>query len=331
MCHLINDLYSKFNEYSSMKNDFSKRPTYREMESQIYYGQIKCQEKYKSTGLPCRNNAYYSYNNKYLCGIHSNKNERVELPKNNKAKRESFEKGYTLHLETVDQAAKENKVAGKSGQVICSKMLMMKGAPLVKGFLNVFPNYKHQNRKDGFGCMSLSPKSMGPIEHNQVGLPICKNLENFHQGNKVFPSELDSDGKILPSFYELQKKMYEDPIPHRHKQESYGNNVPRFSVWKSKDHVEKHFTYIESRQFYCNYYERFALKDSNFLKLKEKLKEGINLNICGYDAYEVSPNDNIEKLYLDKSRPFGHEMVLYTLLTQNESDWPWRKYKTEDF
>lgn len=299
------------------------------MESQIYYGQIKCQEKYKSSGEPCRNNAYYSYEGKYVCGVHSKKDQRVELPKNEKAKKEAFAKDYDLHLKSVEESAKLNKAEGKSGQVICTKMLMMKNPPLIKGFLNVFPNYKHQNRKDGFGCSSLSPKSMGPIEHNQPDLPIAKNLENFHQSNKCYLSELDCDGNPLPCFYELQKKMYEDPVPHRHKQPSNGNNVPSYSVWKTKDGKEKHFTYIESRQFYCNYYERFALKDPNFLKLKEKLKEGINLNICGYDAY--LPDKDIETHYLDGSRPFGHELVLYTLLTCKESEYPWRKHKTEDF
>jgi hypothetical protein len=38
-------------------------------------------------------------------------------------------------------------------------------------------------------------------------------------------------------------------------------------------------TYIESRQFYCNFYERFALKDENFRKLKQMLKDGMNLQV----------------------------------------------------
>lgn len=41
-----------------------------------------------------------------------------------------------------------------------------------------------------------------------------------------------------------------------------------------------------------------------------------NLRICGYDAYEVKENMKIEEYeecYLDISRPFGHELVLYTM------------------
>lgn len=297
----------------------------------VFYGELKCSAFYKS-GDHCRNNAYYIYDSKYVCGVHSNKNNRVELPKN-KDKKKITEQNYSLHLRVVEKSRQDNIKSGKKGSIICTKMQMMKPVPLIEGYLNVFPNYKHQNRKDGFGCKSLSPMSIGPIVHNQPELPICKNLENFHQNNKVFSSEVDTDGNILPVFYETQKKAYLDDTPHRHKESSKSStvskNVPLFSVWKTKDGIEKRFTYIESRQFYCNYYERFALKDENFLKLKELLNGGTNLNICGYDAY--LPDKNIEEHYLDAKRPFGHELVLYTLLTHDEKDYPWRKYKTEDF
>ncbi len=300
--------------------------------TEVYYGQIKCQEKYKSTGKDCVNKAYYLSDGKYVCGVHSDKQNREELPKNGKAVKDAFDQEYKLHLESIQRKADKNKSEGKQGHLICTKMLMMKNPPLIEGYLNVFPNYKHQNRKDGFGCSSLSPKSMGPIEHSQSGLPVCKNLENFHQGNKCFPSEVDSDGRPTSEFYQTQIKMYEDHEPHRHKLASGKKNVPLFSVWKTPKGEEKHFSYIESRQFYCNYYERFALKDPNFIKLKQLLNDGVNLNIRGYDAY--MPEKDLEFHYLDKSRPFGHELVLYTLLITKEEEkenYPWRKHKTENF
>lgn len=69
---------------------------------------------------------------------------------------------------------------------MCSKMNMMKDIGFVTGYINIFPNFKHGNRRDGIGLPSLSPKSIGPVDHGQPGLPLALNLENFHQGNKVY-------------------------------------------------------------------------------------------------------------------------------------------------
>ena len=51
--------------------------------------------------------------------------------------------------------------------------------------------------------------------------------------------------------------------------------------------------------------------------------------ICGYDAYQPDPAKLYEH-YCDPSRPFGHELVLYTLLSvKDREDYPWRRYYRE--
>jgi len=219
----------------------------------------------------------------------------------------------------------------------------MKKVPCLPGFLNIFPNYKHQNRKDGFGCSSLSPKSMGPIEHGQPGLPMALNLENFHQGNKVFPYMVDGKGDPLPIFYEVQKMMYLEKEPYRHQHDFIVKhpellnriklpkkkvNAPLYSVWRTGDEKEIHISYIESRQFYCYFYEKLALASDDFWKILDMGLNGMNLQICGYDAYQ--PTASIVIHYSDPSRPFGHELVLYCLLTCDSSAYPWRLYQTFD-
>ncbi len=317
-----------------------------------YYGEKNCTALYKSgknKGKSCNNFAYYMDNGNILCGVHSrNIKDRKKLPVNpnkDKLRKANLKERAIL----VEKAAVKNNNKGKSGHVICSKMRMMKAVDHYDGYKKVFPNFRHQNRKDGFGCKSLSPKSMGPIDHGQPNLPPSKNLENFHQGNKVFPCEVDEDGNPLSSFYDMRIAMYNDSEPHRHKvlgdpkaKSSKGGNknVPLYSIWRRKNGKEVRKTYLESRQFYCTEYERIALKDENFLSLKIMLKNGYNLQICGYDAYNVdevpSPEEGhlpskLEDCYLDVSRPFGHELVLYTLLTVESKDYPWRIHKDEDF
>ncbi len=292
------------------------------MSKLAYYGEFMCQGNYRN-GKPCRNRAYYCIKSTSFlrCGLHSKKDNRIDLPKDPDAKKKAL-KRIKDHNTEVDRVAKINKKKGIKGKVICSRLLMFKGFESKSGYLNVFPNNKHQNRKDGFGCCSLSPMRLGPVIHNQPELPDSKNIENFHQGNKCFPDEVDEDKNPKPSFYKTQKEMYLDPIPHRHKKTATKNkNIPLFSVWKKKNGKEKRCTYIESRKYYCRYYEQLAKKTDDYINLVKKIDDGYNLNIIGYDAYPIIKS--LKKHYLDDSKPFGHELVLYTLLTT--TNYPWKK------
>ena len=294
----------------------------------VYFGAIRCPSKYKN-GKECRNMAYYLVKNDqtYKCGLHSRKLDRMELPRDPDAEKHKQE-AIAKHDATVDKATRENYERGSKGKVVCSKLKMFKGFEQLEGYLNVYPNNKHQNKSGGFGCASLSPMQLGPVEHGQSGLPIAKNIENFHQGNKCFPSEVDKDGNPLPIFYQTQKTMYEDLVPHRHKTTAVAikgksKNIPVYSIWVTKDGKEKRCTYIESRQYYCRFYEQLAPQTEDYKKLVVMLKNGTNLNIIGYDGYPVTKS--LQEHYLDPSRPFGHELVLYTLLTSDPKDYPWYK------
>jgi hypothetical protein len=222
--------------------------------------------------------------------------------------------------------------------IILYKMKMMKNVPLVEGYLNVFPNNKHQFRQDGFGCSSLSPMQLGPVIHNQPGLPDTKNIENYHQYNKVYPNEIDDDGNPTKEFRKRQIEGYNDIIPHRHKFDAEtmkklrkeingeNKNAPLYSVHKTLDGVERKFTYVQSRYFYSKAYEKLSKNTNDFDKLKEMIKNGTNLQICGYDAYEIT--DDIYNHYCDPKNAFGHELVLYCLLTiENSDDYPWNVYR----
>lgn len=296
-----------------------------------YWGKELCMAT-KSNGVKCTNCAYYRINQTLLCGVHSSgkkKETRVELPHHPNEK-EMKEKERSDHVLRCDHIASMNRASSTKGTVTLYKMRMMKNVGFEDGVVNVFPNFKHGGRNDGLGLPSLSPKSIGPIHHPQPDLPVALNLENFHQGNKVFPAEVDEKGEIKQVFFDTQKDMYEDDVPHRHKEVSGGVNIPLYSLWKDKEGVTHKISYFTSRQFYCVYYERATLDNPDYKKLMKMRDDGYHLRICGYDAYEPK-GKSMEECYCDTSRPFGHELVLYTMLTESEENWPWRKYKTFDF
>lgn len=301
-----------------------------------YKGTITC------TFKDCKKPAYFfcglAQDKNFRCGNHS---RAVSLRKSRNLLPDVPKQVKILALQqerkTTEIIAEQNRREGKKGQVVCSKMYMMKSPENIHGFVKVYPNNRHQERKDGFGCASLSPMRLGPVLHNQPGLPIAKNIENFHQGSKCFKEELaplspNEPGKL---FFKNQKKFFEDEVPHRHKyinkESGNGNkNIPKFFVWIDKQGQIHKLDYITSRQFYCNFYERLAKNQPDYKRLCKMRDDGYNIQICGYDGRSINKED-IEKEYLDDTKPFGHELVLFTMLSIPENEYPWRKYKTFDF
>eukprot|EP01112_Ceratiomyxa_fruticulosa_P024113 TRINITY_DN960_c0_g1_i3.p2 TRINITY_DN960_c0_g1~~TRINITY_DN960_c0_g1_i3.p2 ORF type:complete len:315 (-),score=39.64 TRINITY_DN960_c0_g1_i3:62-1006(-) len=303
--------------------------------AKVYYGMQHCEEVYKKTTRPCKNLAYYKQGRKYLCGQHSDANLRKELEKPPQAVREAITKGaQDKRDKEIEEAKQENRRLGRRGNIIMHKQKMMKSVEHTPGYLSVYPNYKDQNKKDGFGCSRLSPKSLGPIEHGQPDLPPARNLENFHQGSKMFREECDENENPTPLYYKNRLNFYQDPEPHRHKYlgtNTVNKNIPVCFLWVDKDKKEHRLSYVQSRQFYCNLYERLASREPDFLKLREMVDSGTNIQICGYDA-RWPIEGTIEENYLDPKYPFGHEFVLFAMLMiNNPEEYPWRKHKTFEF
>lgn len=285
-----------------------------------YYGARDCSAIVASTGNQCTNKAYYKQNGRFVCGVHSNKETRTTLKKDPNIKIQKANK-IEKDKEEVELAMKENVKCGLKGDITCVRMKMMKEVENIPGYLKIFPNFKHGGRQDGIGCSELSPMSLGPVIHNQDNLPICHNIENYHQGNKRFSFETDE------MFESKQLEMYNDEVAHRHKYDrstltKYGSNVniPLYSVINGKK-----YSYIESRYFYCYYYELLAKETESYNELRKLIDDGYNLAIYGYDGYE--PGNDIYQNYVDASRPFGHELVLYCLLTIDDpKNYPWNVY-----
>src|SRR5690606_25585404 len=107
----------------------------------VYKGEKVCQGKYKTApkkGQPCDKVAYYSQDGGYFCGVHSDKNLRVELdPNPNKA---DLEKTRNEDRENdVVEAMIENQSKNQKGTVTTTKLYGRKNPQHQKGFMSVFP------------------------------------------------------------------------------------------------------------------------------------------------------------------------------------------------
>ena len=169
-----------------------------------------------------------------LCGAHSRPGKartepRIELLANPRAA-ELRAQRLVEHTRSIEAAAAANRAAGRTGQVTARKMAMFGAPTLESGVLNVFPNFKHGGRADGRGMPRLSPKSLGPVDHGQPGLPAARTVENLHQGNKVFGAFYDAaTGAVRDAFYRVQRAMYQDATPWRHQRDFLATH-PEFAA-----------------------------------------------------------------------------------------------------
>ena len=303
-----------------------------------FFGEVLCDGSFSTgekKGQPCDRKAYYFDTSPVVgpkCGIHSDKEHRVDLP-HRPVDEVAMEKE---RQQAIEDSQKANGIAGRKGDVKLYRMKMMKAVEETPGYLSVFPNYRHGGRKDGWGTPELSPMVLGPVFHGQLGLPEAKTIEGFHQYSKCYQEEATPEGKPGLLFYANRLEGYETTTPKRHKftGKEKNKNIPLFFVWVDKTGKEHYLDYVTSRQFYCNFYERLAKANPSFLRLKALMEGGTNLQICGYDGFPIptgNTKEEVERAYLDSSVPFGHERVLYAMLLLDEQDYPWRKYKTFDF
>jgi len=272
-----------------------------------------CSATYKSgekKGKRCTNVASLKYKKEYFCKVHCKAEGAKTIPIK---KSEDFQEDRN---ERIENARLRNVEKERPGRIMCSKLYMMK-VPHEDGYLSVFPNYKHEGRKDGLGIKSLSPMSLGPVIHGQEDLPDACNLENFWQGSKRY---FDQSTK---EFNKQRKAMFSDETPHRHNE---GRKGVKPKGWYYKGVL---YDYISARYFYCSFYEDLVKEHASkdLKKLKRLLRKGTNLNIIGYDGiYCKSPSrKDLIKMYNDESKPFGHELCLVSLLVCEDDNYPWSK------
>jgi len=322
---------------SSLSTSSSSLPP---QQQDIFAGDATCTEHHPKTHLPCGKKAYYQCGNEFLCGHHRHRYPSAHTLLKNPHKKTEKQKSLNGHEQSVEDARLANVTANRRGQVECTKMRMMQPDPYIPAYRSIFPNFQHGKKKHGMP--TLSPKSLGPISKYK-NLPIALSIESRHQGCKCFDIEYDFDHDCPKDvFYERRDQVFQMANPPRHKfghtkkehldylrkmksalRKDKNLNIPHCSVMPTDDgNNEIKLTYLESRWYYCTEYAELCTKTSEFALLVQFLDQGYNLNICGYDGHPLLKS--MQEYYDDPSSPFGHELVLCCLLT-NQAPWENRK------
>jgi hypothetical protein len=290
---------------------------------------IPCQAQAKILDKPCSNIAICKYQHTFLCCIHGRSiSKKLGIPLKKISDEDSRRQVIKKHKEYCDEQALELRKAGKAGCVtVCDKFK----AGICETYINIYPIIKDARVIDGLVLSSLSSINIGPIHHGQPGLPPCMILQNFHEANRVYQDEIDGKGHPLPAFYERQIKMYSDTKQSECLSSSVYKNCVYY-MWIDFTGKVERITEVMSRQFYCAFYQRSMIANSDFLRLKWMLMNGYNLRICGKEPFLIPLNKTMDDCYLNPSKPFTYEMILYTMLTYKDIDeYPWKKHKTFNF
>jgi len=302
--------------------------------------------------MPCNEVARYRTTGtltvKYVCGIHSKREHRKVLSKNPRASELQAATNKSKKRE-ADALAERN--AGGVGSITATKMRMMRKPVPQPGHLAVFPNNRHAHSYgyESGDFSALSPMQLGPVMSDDGATVVARNIENYHQFAKVFPQEQEAEmvcdcgrpfahNRPSQAYHDRKREAYADPVPHRHKfgdladmkraNKSYVNdgniNAPMYTEQNGR-----HYTYVESRYFYCHQMEVLATQTAAFAKLMQYYNNGYAIELFGYDAYP--PTMSLWEHYCDASKPFGHELVILTLVRMHDTpdEYPWRRYRRE--
>lgn len=254
-----------------------------------------------------------------------------------------------IEEERVEALVEEAEAHAKSnpnlrGRIGLRRLGMMKPTPMEAGYYTVLPNARAKAKGALVVALpELSPMNLGPVQHGQPDLPDCQNLENFHQFNKVFKTEVsETTGERTEAWFKRRNGGYADTQAHRHKlgaSKSEHNrkagkgekgNPCLYSIFVKPDGQEMVCDYIQSRIFYCTYYERLARDTKSMKRLVDDIYVfNRSILITGYDSRnedEVSAQQ-IADWYLDPKAPFGHELALAAILLHwsDPEELPWRK------
>lgn len=263
-----------------------------------------------STGEACRNVARYVFNDDVFCGMHTSSRVAATPTSAGETRQRQRADAVERNAAILDARAC-NRAAGRRGTAVLARTTR---ARLVHqpGCVAVFTHARHETRGDGVTCAELSPMRVGPIAHGQPGLPDARTLENLHQYSKRFAGETDAQ------FAAARHAGYTSTVARRRKAPG---RVPLHAVWLDDDGAEMRLDALQARRLFCTFYAHLVCGTPAFARLVAMLDDGFDLELVGSDARAMPLG--AMAAYASTQHAFRHERILHTMLTCDQSAWPW--------
>lgn len=162
------------------------------------------------------------------------------------------------------------------------------------------------SKSDSEWSRMLSPFFLGPIEINGK---VCQNVENAWQYSKVYPEHADSNGEPTTAYYLWRDNGYALTKAERY---PMGKKVrPLYSLVN-----DVKYPYLEAKEkIYIKIYSEAVSKTESYGILTQLAKEGRNLCLLDFDAYDHT--GKTKKEIIDHpTRKFGHGFCIKWLLDE---------------
>lgn len=209
------------------------------------------------------------------------------------------------------------------GKAVLRKQPFYRDPNIVDKTHPTLPNFTNiqvcSNTKKG---KLLSPMYIGPVKYiennKEYTIPV---FENFWQNLKVYTHELDKNGNPSQLYFIRRNKNWLDTIPHRRvypkKYLLENNSRIEYVYYKNK----KYDKASSKKEIYCEMYSELIKNNKYFLELKERLKQGENLLILGFDGFTFDPEVDDFNVFEREDIIVGHEFVILCMLLDK---YPWK-------
>jgi len=162
---------------------------------------------------------------------------------------------------------------------------------------------------------ALSPLYLGPLrlaDGTEIG-----SLEHAWTYSQVFREDLAQDGAVSADWLRRRAQGFALPRGTAQGKRVRPRGKPEFWLWQG----ERLGELAARKRIYCELYAQHVVQLDAYRELKLLLKEGYNVQLFGYDCYDLAEQGrSLVECLEDLDAKFGHEFVLYGLL-QNERFW----------
>lgn len=309
-----------------------------------YFGEDVICQAVTVKGSGCTKRAYFLQGDLLKCKQHLDAVENFRCLKPNPMAEVIIQSTVMAHDETVLTACHANQAASLPGRIMTTRMTPHTKTPLLPHFRNIMLDHLTRNTPGGISMYALHPKNLGPVSHGQPEIPPALKLENYYEASKVFIEDLASDGTLKESFYSRRHYGYLETRPVGPRTLSSTKRKigyrpvlsakPEFYVQVSPTGLEKRYTDVQFRYFYCSQYEKLVLVQPDFLRLSELWRSGVNINVVSRQARDFLVPDDVDvclllnEWYVDPLQPFTFVEALICLVVFPEAQcYPWNVYK----
>lgn len=216
----------------------------------------------------------------------------------------------------IEEARQRNALYGERGRVRLHRQYHFRDNSVGDKRWRKLPGFRNISVCAGAKkWKAVAPAFLGPItDHGQANAPAAQNLENLWRFIHIWPEDLQ-DGQPSADWMQRRNDGF---------QVEQGKRLPRalrrdessacLGVWWSGQLLDE---VRARREVFCPLYTRLVERNETFKELDMLVQQGYNLQLFGYQAFDfVEQGLSLRRALDDVSQPFGHEIVLYALLTR---------------